>query len=93
MMVRENSLKRLKKFQMRSGRKLRFTLFLVTGAQVTFGSDSYSIRTGKNGIGKAYITHPEPALVFANEDPVAAEAFALSLLKDLKTTVPPGCQD
>jgi uncharacterized protein (DUF362 family) len=68
--------------------KLRFTLFLVTEAQVTFGPDRYSIGSGKNGIGKAYITRPEPALVFGSEDPVAAEVFALALLKDLKTSVP-----
>jgi hypothetical protein len=68
--------------------KLRFTLFLVTEAQVTFGPDRYSVGSGTNGIGKAFITSPEPALVFGSEDQVAAEVFALALLKDLKTSVP-----
>jgi len=68
--------------------KLRFTLFLVTEAQVTFGPDRNSIGSGNNGIGKAYITRPEPALVFGSEDQVAAEVFALALLKDLKKSVP-----
>lgn len=68
--------------------KLRFTMFLVTEAQVTFGPDRYSVGSGNRGIGKAFITRPEPALVFGSEDQVAAEVFALVLLKDLKTSVP-----
>ncbi|MEI7433872.1 MAG: DUF362 domain-containing protein [Methanomicrobiales archaeon] len=68
--------------------KLRFTMFLVTEAQVTFGPDRYSVGSGNKGIGKAYITRPEPALVFGCEDQVAAEVFALALLKDLKASVP-----
>jgi uncharacterized protein (DUF362 family) len=68
--------------------KLRFTMFLVTEAQVTFGPDRYSVGSGTNGIGKAFITSPEPALVFGSDDQVAAEVFALALLKDLKTSVP-----
>jgi len=68
--------------------KLRLTLFLVTEAQVTFGPDRYSVGSGNNGIGKAFITRPEPALIVGSEDQVAAEVFALALLKDLKASVP-----
>ena len=43
---------------------------------------------GTGGIGRAYVSSPEPGLVFGSADPVAAEAFALALLKDIKTSVP-----
>jgi uncharacterized protein (DUF362 family) len=68
--------------------KLRLTLFVATQAQTTFGPDRYGIQLGPVGLGKAHIMRPEPGLVFASEDPVAAEAFALALLKDLKQSVP-----
>jgi uncharacterized protein (DUF362 family) len=68
--------------------KLRLTLFAGTEAQVTFGPDQYAYRIGSLGIGKAYRVKPEPALVFASTDQVAAEALAFALLKDLKKSVP-----
>jgi hypothetical protein len=68
--------------------KLRMTLFVATEAQATFGPNRFGIRVGSGGLGRAYVTRVEPGLVFGSADPVAAEAFALALLKDLKTTVP-----
>jgi uncharacterized protein (DUF362 family) len=68
--------------------KLRLTLFVAIKAQTTFGPDRFGIRMGSVGFGRAHVTSPEPGLVFASADPVAAEAFALALLKDLKTSVP-----
>jgi hypothetical protein len=69
-------------------KKLRLTLFVATEAQTTFGPDRYSIRAGNGGLGKPYIASPDPGFVFGSPDPVAAEAFALALLLDLKTMVP-----
>jgi len=68
--------------------KLRLTLFVATKAQTTFGPDRFAIQVGPVGLGRAYITNPDPGLVFASADQVGAEAFALALLKDLKTRVP-----
>ncbi|MDO9035661.1 MAG: DUF362 domain-containing protein [Methanoregula sp.] len=68
--------------------KLRLTLFVVTRAQATFGPDRFGIQLGPIGLGRAYVMSPKPGLVFASADQVAAEAFALSLLKDLKQSVP-----
>lgn len=68
--------------------KLRLTLFVSTQAQATFGPDRYGIHLGSVGLGRAYLMNPEPGLVFASADPVAAEAFALALLKDIKRSVP-----
>jgi len=68
--------------------KLRLTLFVATRAQATFGPDQCGIRLGPVGFGRAYVAVPEPGLVFASSDPVAAEAFAFALLKDLKQSLP-----
>jgi uncharacterized protein (DUF362 family) len=68
--------------------KLRLNLFVATKAQATFGPDRFAIRHGTVGLGKAYITSPDPGLVFASADPVAADAFALAILKELKTMIP-----
>jgi uncharacterized protein (DUF362 family) len=63
--------------------KLRLTLFVTTKAQTTFGPDQFGSRMDPGGIGRAYVSSPEPGLVFGSADPVA-----LALLKDLKTSVP-----
>ncbi|MDO9549961.1 MAG: DUF362 domain-containing protein [Methanoregula sp.] len=68
--------------------KLRLTLFVASQAQTTFGPDRYGIRLGPVGLGRAYTMNLKPGLVFASADQVAAEAFALALLKDLKQSVP-----
>ncbi len=68
--------------------KLRLTLFVATLAQATFGPDHYGVHLGPVGLGRAYLMNPEPGLVFASADPVAAEVFALALLKDIKRSVP-----
>ncbi|MFA4860293.1 DUF362 domain-containing protein [Methanoregula sp.] len=68
--------------------KLRVTLVVATKAQVTFGPDRFGIRLGPLSLGRAYVCSPDPGFVFASADPVAAEAFALALLSELKTTVP-----
>jgi uncharacterized protein (DUF362 family) len=68
--------------------KLRLTMIVATKAQVTFGPDRFGIRFGPVGMGKAYVMEPEPGLVFASADQVAAEAYALAVLRDLKQAVP-----
>jgi uncharacterized protein (DUF362 family) len=68
--------------------KLRATLFVATRVQATFGPDRYTMRIGPLRLGKAYVAAPDPGLVFASADPVAAEAFALAYLKHLKASVP-----
>jgi len=68
--------------------KLRLTLFVATRAQATFGPDRFGIQLGPIGLGRAHIMSPQPGLVFASADPVAAETFALGLLRDLKRSVP-----
>jgi hypothetical protein len=68
--------------------KLRLTLFVASQAQTTFGPDRYGIRLGPVGLGRAYTISPKPGLVFASADQVAAEAYALALLRDLKQSVP-----
>lgn len=68
--------------------KLRLTLFVATKAQATFGPDRFGIQLGPIGLGRAHITNLQPGLVFASADQVAAETFALGLLRDLKQSVP-----
>lgn len=68
--------------------KLRLTLFVATKAQATFGPDRQSLELGKLKIGKAHVVDLDPGLVFGSSDPVAAESFALALLKDIKKSVP-----
>ena len=69
-------------------KKLRLTMIVATRAQTTFGPDRFGIRFGPFGLGRAYVMDPEPGLVFASVDPVAAEAYALAILRDLKQAVP-----
>jgi uncharacterized protein (DUF362 family) len=68
--------------------KLRLTMIAVTQAQTTFGPDRFGLRLGPVGLGRAHVMNPEPGLVFASADQVAAEAFALAVLRDLKQAVP-----
>jgi uncharacterized protein (DUF362 family) len=68
--------------------KLRLTMIVATRAQVTFGPDRFGIRLGPVGLGRTHIMDPEPGLVFASADQVAAEAYALAVLRDLKQAVP-----
>jgi hypothetical protein len=68
--------------------KLRLTLFLATEVQATFGPDRYGIRMGPIGLGRSYIVRPDPGLVFGSADQIAAEAMALSVLKDAKRSLP-----
>jgi uncharacterized protein (DUF362 family) len=68
--------------------KLRLTLFVATQAQTTFGPDQYGIHIGPVGLGRAHVMDLAPGLVFASSDQVAAEAYALALLQDLKRSVP-----
>jgi len=68
--------------------KLRLTLFVATKAQATFGPNLYTLKLGKYGLVKAYIVNLELGMVFGSDDPVAAEAFALALLKDVIKSVP-----
>lgn len=69
--------------------KLRATLFVATRVQATFGPDRYAMKMGPFRLGKAYVAAPDPGLVFASADPVAAEAFALAFLRHVKASVPP----
>jgi uncharacterized protein (DUF362 family) len=68
--------------------KLRLTLFVATKAQATFGPDRIGVRVGPVGLCRAHVTDLKPGLVFASADPVAAEAFALALIKEIKQSVP-----
>lgn len=68
--------------------KLRLTLFTATKVQVTFGPDAFSFRKGDLKLGEADVITPNPGLVFGSVDQVAAEAFALALLMDLKRSAP-----
>jgi uncharacterized protein (DUF362 family) len=68
--------------------KHRLTLFVATRAQTTFGPNRFGIRIGPVGLGRANVVELKPGLVFASADPVAAETFALGLLKCLKKSVP-----
>ncbi len=58
--------------------KLRATLFVTTKAQTTLGPDRKNV-----GPFKAHVAEPETGLVFASDDQVAAELFAISFLKYL----------
>jgi uncharacterized protein (DUF362 family) len=68
--------------------KLRVTLFTGTKAQMTFGPNAYAVSNGYGGLGKAYVIEPDPGLVFASTDPVAAEAFAIAFMSSLYPSVP-----
>jgi len=68
--------------------KLRITLFVATNAQATFGPNRYALEIGKSGIAKAHVVNLTPGRVFGSTDPVAAESFALALLKDTIKSVP-----
>ena len=68
--------------------KLRLTLFVATKAQSTFGPNKNALQIGKLELGKAYVVNLNPGLVFASEDPVSAESFALALLKDIRKSIP-----
>ncbi|EKQ54978.1 MAG: hypothetical protein B655_0539 [Methanobacterium sp. Maddingley MBC34] len=69
--------------------KLRLNLFVATKAQVTFGPDSQAMELGKLKIGRSHVLNLKPGLVFASEDPVAAESFALAILKFIRRSTPP----
>jgi uncharacterized protein (DUF362 family) len=68
--------------------KLRVTLFVATKAQTTFGPNTNAVQIGKLEIGKAHVVELKPGIVFASNDPVSAESFALALIKDLRRTLP-----
>ncbi|MEI8332170.1 MAG: hypothetical protein WCF90_11080 [Methanomicrobiales archaeon] len=68
--------------------KLRLTLVVATEAQITSCPSLFWNMVGPFGLGMAHVMSPEPGLVFASSDPVAAEVFALALLRNLKQSVP-----
>lgn len=68
--------------------KLRLTLFVATEAQTTFGPDSQVLGIGPLKVAKAYVSGLEPGLIFASDDPVAAESFALATIKHLRKSLP-----
>lgn len=68
--------------------KLRTTLFVATKAQTTFGPNTNALKIGKLEVGKAHVVELTPGLIFASSDPVSAEAFAIAVLKDLRTSLP-----
>ena len=68
--------------------KLRVTLFVATKAQSTFGPNHNALKFGKFEIAKTNIVNLKPGLVFASEDPVAVESFAIALLKDIRRNLP-----
>jgi len=69
-------------------KKLRTTLFVATKAQTTFGPNTNALKVGKLEIGKAHVIKLKPGLIFASNDPVSAESFALAVLKDLRKSLP-----
>jgi uncharacterized protein (DUF362 family) len=69
--------------------KLRLTLFVGTKAQATFGPNQSEVKLGKLEIAKAKIVNLNPELVFAGRDPVAVEAFAFALMKDIRNNLTP----
>jgi uncharacterized protein (DUF362 family) len=68
--------------------KLRLTLFVATKSQVTFGPDSKAVEFGALKIAKAHVINLNPGLIFGSADPVAAEFFALAILKHLRKSLP-----
>jgi uncharacterized protein (DUF362 family) len=58
--------------------KLRATLFVATKAQTTLGPDRKNA-----GPFKAYVAEPDTGLVFASDNQVAVELFAISFLMHL----------
>ncbi|MFA5267180.1 MAG: DUF362 domain-containing protein [Methanoregula sp.] len=68
--------------------KLRFTLYVATEVQATFGPDRYGIRAGPVALGHGYVVRPDPPLVFGSADQIAAEAVALAVLKDARQSLP-----
>jgi len=58
--------------------KLRLTLFTATKAQTTFGPDHHVVP-----FITSYVAAPKNGLVFASDDPVAAECFAIAYLTEL----------
>lgn len=68
--------------------KLRVTLFTATKAQITFGPNRNALQIGKLEIAKANVVKLKPGLVFASNDPVSTESFAIALLKDLRKSMP-----
>lgn len=68
--------------------KLRLTLFVSTKAQTTFGPDAQVLHLDKLKFAQAHVMEIKPGLVFASQDQVAAESFALALLKYLRRSLP-----
>lgn len=68
--------------------KLRLTLFVATKAQTTFGPDMQVLGIGPLKLAKAHVSGLEPGMVFASNDPVAAESFALAIIKQLRKSLP-----
>lgn len=68
--------------------KLRLTLFVSTKAQTTFGPNRSALKLWKLELAKSHVVDLNPGLIFASADPVAAESFAITLLKDLRKNIP-----
>lgn len=68
--------------------KLRLTLFCATEVQATFGPDQYSIEIGPVKLGRASVIRPDPGLLLASADPIAAEAAAFGVLKEARLKIP-----
>lgn len=68
--------------------KLRLTLFVSTKAQATFGPNRSALKLWKLELAKSHVVDLNPGLIFASADPVAAESFAIALLKDVRKNIP-----
>jgi len=68
--------------------KLRLTLFVGTQAQVTFGPDKYTYRLFGERLA-SHVAKPDVGLIFASQDPVAAEALAIAYLAELYRALAP----
>jgi len=67
--------------------KMRLTLFVGTQAQTTFGPDRVTYRILGLEL-RTHVTMPQTGLVFASQDPVAAEAVAVAALADMYSEAP-----
>jgi uncharacterized protein (DUF362 family) len=68
--------------------KLKLTLFVATQAQTTFGPNKQLLKAGNLKIANSYVSNLNPGLIFASNDQVAIESFALALLKYLRSSLP-----
>jgi len=68
--------------------KLRGTMFLATKVQTTMGPNKHLMEPAGIGMFRSYVLVPNPGLIIASSDPVAADAAALAWLFDCYEQTP-----